>query len=105
IQLAARQLFQEERGGPLATGMIKALGLYPPGDLVQLKNGEIAVVVRRGQTATTPLVASLTNAQGMPVATTTLRDTTRLEFAITGAAGERKGLSRVLPERVYGLMN
>ncbi len=105
IQLAARQLFQEERGGPLATGMIKALGLYPPGDLVQLKNGEIAVVVRRGQTATTPLVASLTNTQGLPVATTTHRDTSRLEFAITGAAVAHKGLSRVLPERVYGLMN
>lgn len=105
IQQAARQLFQEERGGPLATGMIKALGLYPPGDLVQLKNGEIAVVARRGQTATTPLVASLTNAQGQPVATTLQRDTARPEFNITGAAGERKGLSRVLPERIYGLMN
>jgi hypothetical protein len=60
IQAAARQLFQEEQGGPLATGMIKALGLYPPGELVQLKSGEIGVVARRGASATTPLVASPT---------------------------------------------
>jgi hypothetical protein len=105
IQAAARQLFQEEQGGPLAAGMIKALGLYPPGELVQLKSGEIGVVARRGASVTTPLVASLTNAAGQPIAATSQRDTARPEFAITGLAGERKGLSRVLPERVYGLMN
>jgi hypothetical protein len=105
IQVAARQMFQEELGGSMAAGMIKALGLYPPGDLVQLKNGEIAVVARRGPSATTPLVASLTNAAGQPIAATSHRDTAKPEFAITGPAGERKGLSRVLPERVYGLMN
>lgn len=105
IQAAARQLFQEEQGGPLATGMIKALGLYPPGDLVQLKNGEIAVVTRRGPSATTPVVASITNVDGKPVAGTVVRDTSKPEFAITGAVpSDRKGLPRVLPERVYGLM-
>jgi len=105
VQIAARQLFQEEHGSPLASAMIKALGLYPPGDLVLLKSGEIGVVARRGASATTPLVACLTNAQGLPVAGTLMRDTAKPEFAITGPAGERKGLSRVLPERVYGLMN
>ncbi|HJV68052.1 HD-GYP domain-containing protein [Ideonella sp.] len=105
VQAAARQLFQEEQGGQLAAGMIKALGLYPPGDLVQLKNGEIAVVARRGASATTPLVASLTNTAGQPIAATAHRDTAQPEFAIAGPAVERKGLSRVLPERVYGLMD
>lgn len=105
IQQAARQLFQEEQGGAMASGMIKALGLYPPGDLVVLKSGEIAVVARRGPSATTPMVATLTNVQGQPIAATSMRDTAAPEFAITGPAGERKGLSRVLPERVYGLMN
>jgi len=105
VQVAARQLFQEEQGSALASTLIKALGLYPPGDLVLLKSGEIGVVARRGASATTPLVACLTNAQGLPVAGTLMRDTAKPEFAITGPAGERKGLSRVLPERVYGLMN
>lgn len=105
IQLAARQLFQEEQGGALASAMIKALGLYPPGELVVLKSGEIAVVARRGPSATTPMVATLTNLQGQPIAATSMRDTAAPEYAITGPAGERKGLNRVLPERVYGLMN
>jgi hypothetical protein len=104
VQNAARQLFQQEQGSALAAGMIKAMGLYPPGDLVLLKSGEVAVVARRGNTATTPLVASLTNTAGQPIATTSPRDTAQPEFAITGPAGDRKGLSRVLPERIYGLM-
>lgn len=104
VQAAARQLFQEEQGGPVAAGLIKALGLYPPGDLVQLKTGEIGVVARRGASATTPSVATLTNAQGQPVAATQMRDTAQPGFAITGLASERKGLTRVLPERIYGLL-
>lgn len=105
VQAAARQLFQDEQGGPLAGGLIKALGLYPPGDLVVLKSGEVGVVARRGASATTPSVATLTNTHGQPVVGTTLRDSAAPEFAITGPAGERKGLTRVLPERVYGLLN
>ena len=108
IQLAARQLFQEERASPLAAGVIKALGLYPPGELVELRNGEIAVVTRRGGNATTPRVASVTNASGRPVVATVERDTTRPEFAITGAIGaavaEKLHLPRIPPERVYGLI-
>ena len=42
--MAARQLFQEEQGGALAGALIKAVGVYPPGDLVRLKNGDIGVV-------------------------------------------------------------
>jgi len=108
IQLAAKQLFQEERGGPLAAGLIKALGLYPPGEWVELRNGEVAVVTRRGGNATTPRVASVTNASGRPVVATVERDTARPEFAITGALGaalaEKLQLPRIPPERVYGLI-
>lgn len=105
VQAAARQLFQEEQGGPMAAGLIKALGLYPPGDLVVLKSGEVGVVARRGMSATTPSVATLTNTHGQAVAGTQMRDTAQPDFAITGPAGERKGLSRVLPERIYGLLH
>ncbi|MFZ5551053.1 MAG: HD-GYP domain-containing protein [Pseudomonadota bacterium] len=105
VQAAARQLFQEEQGGPMAAGLIKALGLYPPGDLVVLKSGEVGVVARRGMSATTPSVATLTNTHGQAVAVTQMRDTAQPDFAITGLAGERKGLSRVLPERIYGLLH
>lgn len=102
LQAAAKQLFQDERGGPMASGLIKALGLYPPGDLVDLKSGEVGVVVRRGPSATTPKVATLTNRQGKPVVETHVRDTGDAEFAVLGPHTERQGLTRVMPERVYG---
>lgn len=106
IQAATKQLFQEEKGGPLAVGLVKALGLYPPGELVRLKSGEIAVVTHRGPNATTPRVACITNRVGKVVASTDPRDTSNAEFAIVGALpeAERKGLPRILPERVYGLI-
>ena len=107
IQAAAKQLFQEEKGGPLALGLIKALGLYPPGELVRLKSGEIAVVTHRGSNATTPRVACVTNRVGKTVASTEPRDTSQPEFAIVAALAEveRKGLPRIPPERVYGLLS
>ncbi|WP_374675866.1 HD-GYP domain-containing protein [Ideonella sp.] len=104
VQSAARQLFQDERGGPLAGGLIKALGLYPPGDLVALKNGEVAVVTHRGASATTPRVASLSNAAGQPVASSLMRDTAHADYAIVGPASDPRRFARVLPERVYGLI-
>ncbi len=107
IQAAAKQLFQEEQGGPLAVGLVKALGLYPPGELVRLKSGEVAVVTHRGKTATTPRVACITNRVGKAVASTEPRDTSLPEYAIVEALPdkERKGLPRIPPERVYGLMD
>lgn len=102
LQAAAKQLFQDERGGPMAAGLIKALGLYPPGDMVDLKSGEVGVVVRRGPSATMPKVATLTNRQGKPVVETFVRDTSDPQFAVQGPHTERQGLTRVMPERVYG---
>jgi hypothetical protein len=104
IQLAARQLFQEERGSALAVGLVKALGLYPPGELVELRSGEIAVVTHRGGSATTPRVASITNDQGRPVTDTLMRDTAQPEFAIIAVVADRRHLPRIPPERVYGLL-
>ena len=104
IQVAAKQLFQEEKGGPMAAGLIKSLGLYPPGDTVQLQCGEVAVVTHRGTSATTPRVASITNEKGQPVAATLHRDTAVPPFGITGAVSDRKALPRVPAERVYGLL-
>lgn len=104
IQAAAKQLFQEEKGGPLALGLIKALGLYPPGELVNLASGEVAVVTHRGQTATTPRVASITNAAGQPRADTVPHDTALPAHAITGVVSDRRGLPKIPPERVYGLL-
>ena len=41
-QDAARQTFREAKGGPMAMALIKEFGIYPPGDFVRLKTGELA---------------------------------------------------------------
>jgi HD-GYP domain-containing protein (c-di-GMP phosphodiesterase class II) len=103
-QQAARQLFQEEGGGPLAGALIKSVGVYPPGDFVLLKNGETAVVVLRSGPRGAPVVAALLSAQAKPVPGTPRRDTSEPEFAIAGPVPERSRMARVLPEVVYGLL-
>ena len=50
-QQAARELFADDDGGPLAGALIKEFGIYPPGDFVKLRSGELAVVIRRGANA------------------------------------------------------
>ncbi len=102
IQEATRQTFRDNQGGPMARALIRELGLFPPGDFVQLANGEQAIVVRRGAEARTPLVAAVTDSQGRSVTTTVQRDTAQPEFAITGPAPDRSLLVRVPPERLYG---
>jgi len=102
-QDAARQLFQDDGGGPLSMAIVKELGIYPPGDFVQLKSGEQAVVVRRGDSASTPIAASITDRRGMPVTQTTRRDTACQEFAIVAALPDKSLAARLLPERLYGL--
>lgn len=102
IQEATRQTFREDQGGPMSRALIRELGIYPPGDFVQLANGEQGIVVRRGTEARTPLVAAVTDTQGRSVTTTVQRDTSQPEFAITGPAPDRSLLVRVPPERLYG---
>jgi hypothetical protein len=103
-QLAARQLFQQDGGAPLATALIRAVGVYPPGSLVQLASGEVGVVTHRAVAGRAAQVATLSDRKGQPVAATQHRDTGLSEFAVTGPLKDNAGFPRVLPERVYGLI-
>jgi hypothetical protein len=103
-QVAARQLFQEDAGGPVAGALIKAVGIYPPGDFVRLKNGEGGVVVQRAGAGKAPVVAVLVSASGKPVGGAPRRDTAQAEFGIAGPWTERAGQARLLPEVVFGLL-
>ena len=102
-QMAARQMFQEDQG-PVSATIVKEVGIYPPGELVKLKSGEHAVVVRRTGNASTPTVASITDRGGMPVVNTIMRDTSKPEFAIAATISEKGStVLRMAPERLYGL--
>ena len=102
-QVAARQLFQEDQGGPLSAAIIKEVGIYPPGELVTLKSGEHAVVVRRTANAKTPMVACITDRSGMPVVSSIVRDSAKPEFAIVASDTDKGLVQRMPPERLYGL--
>jgi hypothetical protein len=82
--------------------MVKTIGVHPPGSLVQLTSGEVAVSVRRPLKGTQPLVATLSDRNGKPIGQTHRRDTAQAEFAVTGPLQDAKAFARVLPERVYG---
>ena len=105
-QVAVRQLFQQDKGSPIAAAMLRAIGIFPPGDVVQLRSGEIAVVTRRAAKGPAPLAATVSNSRGVPVLETHKRNTAEPEFAIVGPVtpSQLVALPRLLPERFYGLI-
>jgi HD-GYP domain-containing protein (c-di-GMP phosphodiesterase class II) len=103
IQDAARQMFAGANGSSAAAAIIKEYGIYPPGNLVQLASGELAVVIRRGEHAHAPVAAAITDKAGMPAATSVRRDTAQSAFAIKVLLPERALTLRMPPERLYGL--
>lgn len=82
---AARQLFQERGADALAMSLVKSMGGHPPGSLMQLKSGEVAVVIRRPASGLHPLVATFSDARGRPSLQALRRDTAQAAFAIQGA--------------------
>lgn len=101
-QEAVRQVYQDDHGGPLSNALIKEFGIYPPGDFVKLASGELGVVVQRTDNARAPIVASITDTAGHPVAHTHRHDTGQAAFAIVGTATNPILLARLPPERLYG---
>ncbi|MBY0453727.1 MAG: phosphodiesterase [Burkholderiaceae bacterium] len=69
--------------------LVRTVGLCPPGTLVRLDNGEIAIVLRRSDKANLPLVASLLDHHGVPIRTPKLHQTAlgkpRISAALTNA--------------------
>ncbi|HEY9029503.1 MAG TPA: HD domain-containing phosphohydrolase [Burkholderiaceae bacterium] len=98
---AARDLLQTERGNPFALALVTEFGLWPPGSLVRLYDGSVAVVVQRGADANAPLAAVLTGRQGEPLIEPIRREAAGRQHGIAGTA-DPKGLRvRVSPERLY----
>jgi hypothetical protein len=103
VQEAARQLFKIDGGGPMSMAIIKEFGIYPPGEFVKLKSGELAVVIRRTASANTPLAVSITDRSAVPVLNVVRRETARPEHAIVSLVADKSIVTRVPPERLYGL--
>lgn len=79
---AARLQYQAGRGDAMTAALIKEFGIYPPGCAVRLKSGEVGMVMRRGESASTPRVAVLSDRVGDALMEPAQRDTARPEHAI-----------------------
>jgi HD-GYP domain-containing protein (c-di-GMP phosphodiesterase class II) len=100
--LQASYFDEEQRADEAGGALIKALGIYAPGSFVRLASNEVAMVVRRGPTATTPRVAVVINRQGMPTGEAIMRDTHQPAYKITANIAHREvkvklTLDRLLP--------
>ncbi len=82
---ALQTLFLErgkEYDEKLAIKLIKHIGVYPPGSYVKLANGETAVVVKRSDVSTAPMVASVINPKGIPYSRPIMRESAKPEHTI-----------------------
>ena len=86
--VAGRQMFMQDPGHPMTAALVKEFGIYPPGCHVRLASGELAIVVARGPTVTTPVVACLSDSHGMPLQSPVRRDTGDRAHAIMAVVGE-----------------
>jgi len=99
--VAARDIFTGSAGHPLAAALVKEFGIYPPGCFVRLASGEIAIVIHRGETVSTPVVACLTNIAGQPMMRPQRRETTDKASAIVALVADTDVMVRVPWETLY----
>jgi hypothetical protein len=102
IRDAAKQLYAEDKGGPMSSAIIKEFGVYPPGEVVKLVSGEIAVVMRRTSNPKFPKVTCIIDTKGRPVIHTLQYDTALPEHVIVGNTPPPANIARLPPERIYG---
>jgi HD-GYP domain-containing protein (c-di-GMP phosphodiesterase class II) len=86
---AGRELFLREATNPMAHALIKELGIYPPGTCVRLASGETGIVLRRGPTMLTPVVAAITWRTGEPRREPLKRDTSLPAFKVLQSVAEQ----------------
>lgn len=81
---AIQAAYHAEDGLPDEAGMllVRVLGLYPPGSLVRLANGDLAAVVGCGSRPQWPVVATIANREGVAPSTPVLRPAGDPEFCV-----------------------
>ena len=100
---AGRAMFMYDPGNSMTAALVKEFGVYPPGCFVKLVSGETAVVVKRGSSVVTPLVAALTTPSGAALVDPLPRDTSKRECAIAGVVGEKSVTVKLAPEKLMKL--
>jgi len=101
VPQAAKSIYVDSQGHPFAALLVKELGLYPPGTLVKLASGEIAVAVRRGATGNAPVVAAVMNKHGDALGSPVRRDTAHADYAIAALASVQMLRVKLSPNQLY----
>jgi HD-GYP domain-containing protein (c-di-GMP phosphodiesterase class II) len=101
---AGRQMFMHDRGHPMTAALVKEFGLYPPGSYVRLVDGHTGVVVARGPTLTTPIVACLSDEHGAPLPAPLRVDSALKRFRIRGPLGQGCAPQPPGPRRIPGVV-
>lgn len=99
---AAQEIFSQRSASYFGATIIRELGLYPPGCLVELSSGERGVVVRRTADQSAPQVVLIGQGQGvLPLATLRLADTTRGSGRhIVGACTDQYWSEHIPPDAI-----
>ena len=95
---------EEHQVDEAGAALVKTLGVYPPGAFVRLITQEVAVVLRRGATATTPRVAVVMNRDGMPTGEMIPRDTSQAAWKIAGVVAYRDVRVQLPLDRLLALV-
>ena len=82
---AVRRLYQQHPQDATAMALAQAFGLYPPGTVVRLASLELALVVRRGHAANTPIAVALQSPNGEARQPPARRDTSLPGYAVVVA--------------------
>jgi HD-GYP domain-containing protein (c-di-GMP phosphodiesterase class II) len=94
---AAAEIFKQRSAGYFGATIIRELGLYPPGCLVELRTGEQAVVVRRGVDPSAPDVVVLSDRDGQALGELMRCRTTRASGRQVVGAAPRQDWAQSLP--------
>ncbi len=97
---AVRDFYLARKTQPAAAAILKEVGVFPPGTLVQLANGERGVVVRRGAAGNTPIVATLLNKNGEPLMSPAKRDTAQAAQGISAVLTLQDLKVRMIPAKL-----
>jgi HD-GYP domain-containing protein (c-di-GMP phosphodiesterase class II) len=100
---AGRTMFMGDPNNSMTAALVKEFGVYPPGCFVKLVSGETAVVIKRGPSVITPIVAALTTPSGTPLSEPVQRDTSQRDSAIAGVVGEKSVQVKLAPEKLASL--
>jgi hypothetical protein len=100
---AGHDIFLQASKNPFAAALVKEFGIYPPGCFVKLQSGETAVAIKRGASASTPVVAALVGRQGDILLQPVRRSTDAPTHAITGVVAEASLKVRLSPPQLAAM--